>query len=157
MRVIFIMAIALSMMALAACATRPSTTAPQEGEAPIPEQAILPEPNTSPAVVSLVKRARVAARDGDLQRAESLLERSVRIEPRNATLWNYLARLRLEQGRLNEAQGLAAKSNALAGDNHRLAADNWRIIAHARYQNGDVAGAKQAQARANQLFQTDEP
>ena len=31
--------------------------------------------------------------------------------------------------------------------------DNWRIIAHARYQKGDKAGAQAGQLRAEQLLE----
>lgn len=119
-------------------------------------EVLLPEAKTSPAVMDLLTRAREAAAQGDMARAESLLERSVRIEPGNATLWNYLAKLRLQQGRMQEAQGLAAKSTALAAGNARLVADNWRIIAHARYQSGDLAGARKAEARAKEILATSE-
>jgi hypothetical protein len=76
----------------------------------------------------------------------------VRIEPRNPALWNYLAKLRLHQGRLQEAMNLASKSNALAGANNKLKAANWRIIAHARFQSGNIPGAKQAETKADALL-----
>lgn len=116
-----------------------------------PEQTVLPDRNTSDAVLSLLNKARAATRSGDYQRAEVLLERTVRIEPKNASLWHYLAKLRLAQKRFAEAVGLAQKSNNLARSNNKLKADNWRIIAHARYQTGDIAGAEQAQSRAHKL------
>lgn len=116
-----------------------------------PDKTVLPPATTSPAVVNLLNQAREATRAGDLQRAEVLLERTVRIEPRNAALWHYLAKLRLHQARLQDAIGLAAKSNSLAGGDSKLKADNWRIIAHARQQTGDVRGARDAQARADSL------
>jgi tetratricopeptide (TPR) repeat protein len=113
-----------------------------------PKQIVAPDKNTSSAVISLLEKARDATKQGDYQRAEIFLERTVRIEPRNATLWNYLAKLRLHQTRYNEAIGLAQKSNNLAHTNHHLKADNWRILAHAKYQLGDIAGAQAAEARA---------
>ncbi|MBI1421988.1 MAG: tetratricopeptide repeat protein [Gammaproteobacteria bacterium] len=140
---------------LALCCLLPvacTTTRPPALELPgePADKLIYPAPQTSPAVVDLLNQARDATRQGELQRAEVLLERSVRIEPRNPTLWNYLAKLRLHQGRLQEAVGLAAKSNALAAaSDDKLKADNWRIIAHARYQSGDVNGAKEAQRKAD--------
>lgn len=131
-----------------------TTTRPPALEIPgePPDKIIYPAPETSPAVVDLLNQARAATKQGQLQRAEVLLERSVRIEPRNPTLWNYLAKLRLHQGRMQEAMGLAAKSNALTANNNKLKADNWRIIAHARYQSGDVYGAKEAQQKADDLL-----
>ena len=101
--------------------------------------------------MSLLGKAREATLAGDYQRAEVLLERTVRIEPRNASLWNYLAKLRLQQGRYQEAIGLATKSNNLAKENKTLLADNWRIIAHAKYQLGDYPGAEKAQTKAAEI------
>lgn len=129
------------------CATRQSQTAIElPGEDP--GQTVLPDRKTSDAVLSLLDKARQATRAGDYQRAEVLLERTVRIEPKNATLWHYIAKLRLAQSRYRDATGLAQKSNNLARSNNKLIADNWRIIAHARYQSGDIAGAEQAQEKA---------
>lgn len=138
----------MGSLVLGACGTL--SPAPEDDEAPArsTEQMVLPDRQTSPAVMDLLERARQAAGGGDIQKAESLLERSVRIEPRNPALWNYMAKLRLEQGRHQEAEGLAAKSSALASGNPRLIADNWRIIAHARYRHGDLAGAREAELRA---------
>lgn len=126
----------------------PALEVPQEST----DKVIYPSSRTSPAVVDLLNKARAATQHGQLQRAEVLLERTVRIEPRNPSLWNYLAKLRLHQGRFQEATNLAAKSNTLAAGNNKLKADNWRIIAHARYQQGDIAGAKQAQHKADSLW-----
>jgi len=116
-----------------------------------PQQTVAPDKNTSSAVISLLEKARDATKQGDYQRAEVLLERTVRIEPRNASLWHYLAKLRLHQTRYNEAIGLAQKSNNLVRSNDHLKADNWRIIAHAKYQMGDVSGAQAAQTKASTL------
>ena len=135
---------------LASCSVSkppPSITVPGED----PDKTIVPERTTSPAVINLLSQAREATRQGDYDRAEVLLERTVRIEPRNAVLWNYLAKLRLHQGRYTDAIGLAAKSSDLSAGNDRLRAENWRIIAHARYQSGDVPGAMQAQQKADAL------
>jgi len=117
-----------------------------------PQKTIPPQRGTSSAVIGLLENAREATQAGDYQRAEVLLERTVRIEPRNATLWHYLAKLRLHQGRYQEAIGLASKSNNLGKDNKHLMADNWRIIAHAKYQLGDHSGAEQAQSRVNSIL-----
>lgn len=135
---------------LAGCAaptTQPTVALPGED----PDKTVMPDRGTSNAVISLLEKARDATREGDYQRAEVLLERTVRIEPRNASLWHYLAKLRLHQTRYNEAIGLAQKSNNLAHTNNHLKADNWRIIAHARSQLGDMAGAQAAQSEANSL------
>ena len=140
----------VSAVVLLACA---STTKQASVQLPgeDPQQTVAPDKNTSSAVISLLEKARDATTQGDFQRAEVLLERTVRIEPRNATLWHYLAKLRLHQTRFNDAIGLAQKSNNLARENDHLKADNWRIIAHSKYQLGDAAGAQAAQANAKKF------
>lgn len=115
------------------------------------KQKVRPQQGTSKAVLALLGQAREAALQGELTRSESFLERALRIEPRNAVLWHYMAKLRLHQGRLKQAAGLAAKSNTLDSSNKTLQADNWRIIAHARHQAGDIEGAKQAQSKVDEL------
>ena len=106
------------------------------------------ESGTSRAVLSLLAEARKRVDAQDLEGAGAYLERALRIEPRNAVIWHYLARLRLNQGREAEAASLAAKSNTLAGDNRKLRADNWRLIAFVRRSQGDEAGAQRAEAQA---------
>lgn len=101
-----------------------------------------------PAVVAMVRAAEGERRAGRLEQAAALLERALRIEPRNALLWHRLARIRLAQGAPRQAAGLAAKSNALAGRDRRLKAANWRLIGRARTRLGDTAGAAAAFARA---------
>lgn len=115
-------------------------------------QKVRPQSDTSKAVLALLANAREAALKGELARSESFLERALRIEPRNAVLWHYMAKLRLNQGRLKQAAGLAAKSNSLDSSNKILQADNWRIIAHARHQSGDIQGSKQAQRKVDELM-----
>ena len=140
------------MLMLGACSTAPQKEAGFEvGEGAEAGEQILPGSSTSKTVLALLDNARQAAKDGQLHTAESQLERALRIEPRNAVLWHYMAKLRLHQGRLAEAAGLAARSNSMAGKNHQLQADNWRIIAHARHQQGDLVGAQQAQDKVEQL------
>ncbi len=139
----------LALFVLVSCATTQRSGVELPGEDP--EKTVLPDKNTSSAVISLIEKARMATQQGDYQRAEVLLERTVHIEPKNASLWHYLAKLRLHQSRYQEAIGLAQKSSYLAGSNNKLKADNWRIIAHSRQQIGDQAGARQAQDKARRI------
>jgi len=142
----------LLLVLLSGCAT-----APKEPEGFVIEPSdttqprVLPDRGTSKAALRLLAQARQAAQDGELDVAEARLERALRIEPRNAVLWHYMAKLRLYQGRYGQAGGLAAKSNSLSRDDKVLQADNWRIIAHARYRAGDRAGAERARQKAAAL------
>ncbi|NIW86315.1 MAG: tetratricopeptide repeat protein [Gammaproteobacteria bacterium] len=105
----------------------------------------------SGAVLALRQDAERQSSVGRLDRAAALLERALRIEPRNAGLWHRLARVRLQQERLHLAESLALKSNSLAGGDPALQGQNWRLIARARRAAGDVEGAGRAERRAGEL------
>jgi Tfp pilus assembly protein PilF len=115
---------------------------------PAPEPALAPAPAPAPiqsaAVASLMDGARADVAAGRLANAAASLERALRIEPRNARLWQELARVRLKQGEYAQAESVAARSNSWAGSNNRLRAENWRLIAQAREARGDAAGARAA-------------
>ena len=149
--------VGLPLLFLVACSVAPPQPDDQQGFdlEPVAEDQpqIRPSPETSKAALALLAKARQAANEGQLSVAEAQLERALRIEPQNAVLWHYMAKLRLHQGQISQAAGLAAKSNSLDQGDPQLQADNWRIIAHARYQKGDKAGAQDAQRRAEQLLE----
>lgn len=135
----------LAAVALSACATLPSP------EKPKTEMPVVTSNNG--AVVALAQTARQDMSAGRLGAAAANIERALRIEPRNPTLWHELARVNLHQGRAAQAAQLARKSNTFAADNTALQAANWRLIGQARTQDGDQAGAEAAFARATQLDQ----
>ena len=116
-----------------------------------PPQVALAAPVHSKAVQALLKRSEQQQQQGDLAGAVTTIERALRLESRNAHLWNRLAHLRYEQGRRNLAADLAAKSNALAGRDLGLKRDNWLLIANARRSVGDDSGARDAERKARML------
>lgn len=87
-------------------------------------------------VIALLNQARDQQRNGKPERAAAVLERALRIDPRNAQLWSELAQIRLQQGKLDQAESLAAKSNALVKDDDELKQRNANIIKQARYLRG---------------------
>ncbi|MGB0514256.1 MAG: tetratricopeptide repeat protein [Wenzhouxiangellaceae bacterium] len=64
----------------------------------------------NPAVAALDRQARQAERDGDPGRAEQLLERALRIDPRDPEILQLMAEIQLAQGRLEQAGGFAAQA-----------------------------------------------
>jgi len=118
-----------------------------EPSAPVMTQ----EPVHSKAVISLLQQAQAHESSGDYPRAVGAIERALRIEPRNAHLWNRLAHLRLAQKMPGLAKDMAAKSTALAGADMALKRDNWLLIAQAHRAAGDSAGARIAERNANEL------
>ena len=118
---------------------------------PLPEQPEVAAQEVNPAVVALLNTAQRQEQVGDHERAAASLERALDIEPENPWLWHRLAQVRLQQGRLDQAASLAAKSNTLAVADPRLSAENWNLIAAVRQQQGDLAGSREANERAQML------
>lgn len=153
------------MVLLSSCAGRsdrrqpptPVVTMPPAAPAPEtskPSQAPPPPSDSAPqqpAVVALLNEAARHDAQGQPDQAAASLERALRIQPRDATLWHRLAKIRFEQGQLQQAQTLAARSNALAGNNHRLKAANWHLIADVKTKLGDPDGAAKARQNAKQF------
>jgi tetratricopeptide (TPR) repeat protein len=107
-------------------------------------------PTEPPAVLALLQEADASSASGRLDNAAATLERAIRIQPRNALLWQKLAEVRLQQHQPGLAEDLAKKSNIYAKDNKALLGKNWSIIAHARREKGDVQGSSEAEAKARQ-------
>lgn len=114
---------------------------------PAPEPQPAPETQSNQAVVALLDNAANHVVNNELDNAASALERALRIEPRNATIWHDLGQVRLHQRNYDQAEAMFEKSNSLAGD-RALQARNWRMISATRRASGDAAGADAAEARA---------
>jgi predicted Zn-dependent protease len=159
---------------LSACSTAPSRPLPPVIDGKTGERVPEPPPGPAPgvpyempdkpvavpvppvtsaggAVVALLDQADSYHRSGDSNNEAAVVERALRIDPNNASLWNRLAAIRLDQGRPQQAEQLALKSNALAGTDRALQARNWRLVARARWSQNDGAGARAAEKRAADL------
>ena len=120
---------------------------------------VRPGPKTGKAVLALLSKARQASKKGALSSAESHLERALRIEPQNPTLWLYMAKLRLYAEKPKEAINLAKKALTLSSNmtitrhlsRSALQADCWRVVAHAYQKLGKHQKAQKAQDKANSL------
>jgi tetratricopeptide (TPR) repeat protein len=132
-------ALALVLTALAGVAAHPATALEREDD----ERRTLRAANSrgqNPAVLALLEAAERELGAGQPEQASALLERALRIEPRNPTVWHYLGLASLELGNTAQADAMAAKSRSLvAGDRGlrdwasrtliepaRSAIDTWR-------------------------------
>ena len=104
----------------------------------------------SPVVRSLLSQAQGQRRLGRWDGAAILLERALRIEPRNAVIWSRLANIRFEQQSWNKAIQLAAKSNTLAVSNLDLKRRNWILMANSYEKLGDKVSSSLILAKLNQ-------
>lgn len=125
--------------------------------APPADQAPTGEPVTartelagSPAL-SLLERADQARASGDTAAAGRYLERALTMAPDSSWLYRSLAQLRLQEGDAHAAEGLALRALRLAPGNRAYQADLWDLVATARTNQGNAAGAKQAREQARAL------
>jgi len=102
-------------------------------------------------VISLVKTARAALREGRTDQAGSSLERALRIEPRNPWVWQALSALHIVTQQAEQAESEAKKSMSLGKRNPYLDVENWRLIAEAKKLRGDKAGAEAALRKREDL------
>lgn len=105
---------------------------------------------SGPAVTSLHQQAMRNADNGDHASAIALLERALRIEPRNAFVWTGLAEQHQAAGNHAQAENTASRANGFARSNPYLETRNWRVIAAARRDSGNSSGAELARERSEQ-------
>jgi predicted Zn-dependent protease len=103
----------------------------------------------SPAVGALASSANINSHAGNIDAATTAIERAIRIEPRNATLYYKLALLRLRQSKPRLAEDLAKKAALLASNDATMKKHSWLLIARAREVQGDINGGKEARAKAD--------
>lgn len=95
-------------------------------------------------------------RNKAFEQAAASLERALRINPRQPTLWHNLAGVRLTQGDWIRAANLATNSNTHAGNDpqyYQLRIRNWMLITLACEGMGDMTCAREARNRAQTLAQ----
>lgn len=132
----------------------PEPLIPQTGAADaLPQYPRSAEDISGAAVTSLMRQARSALSTGQPDQAAAVLERALRIEPRNYFVWSMLGQTYLAQSNFAQADSVARKSNALARGNVYAEVVNWRTIATAREGMGDGTGAQAANARVLELEQ----
>ncbi len=106
---------------------------------------------SSAAVSALLKDAHEHYTEERHEQAAALLERALRIEPRNPVLWHNLAGVRLQQEDFARALSLAAKSNSFAVDNRMLRIRNWVVITLACEGLKNEECAREARKRSHLL------
>jgi len=135
----------IGLAVIGGCATAPPVSHPTVLSA----AAASGEEHANTAVVALLDDAEIREQAGAYEQSAAVLERALRLEPRNAMLWHRLARVRLKQGQWQNAVDLAAKSNSLAGGDGELQNWNWAVIAEAKLRLGDDEGAAAASAHVS--------
>ena len=111
--------------------TTTTTTTTQPREPPTPRTETKPTvqaPKQSRAAANFSRQAAEKSRQGNYDLAASIIERGLRIAPKDAMLWSELAEIRLRQQQYQQARSLATKSNSLAGTKGAVVEKNRWII-----------------------------
>lgn len=106
----------------------PSIASPHPAQ---PEPAISYAPRLG-AGSTLYTSAQDAMARGNDQQAEMLMERALKIEPRNAHYWYTMARVKFRQHQYSQTVHLCSKSKSLAGGERHLLQLNDELSARAR-------------------------
>lgn len=104
--------------------------ADEAGELPAPEATVMqPATPLNPAVQTLLASARQAQDAGEWERAQSALERAVKLSPDDPALWTELAYTHLRRGESDQAQEFADRAQSLAAATGSQDPAIWQLVA----------------------------
>lgn len=111
-------------------------------------------PLQNPAVKELLADAETAESMGDFGQAATLLERALRIQPRDPEILQSLAEVNLQISDYEQALNFAARSYDLGPRVGEICSRNWHTISVSREQLGDSNGSREAATKAKQCMST---
>ncbi len=111
-------------------------------------------PLQNSAVKELLADAGSAEDSGDYSQAAVLLERALRIEPRDPQILQQMAEVQMQKRDYNQALNFAVRSYDIGPRVGEICNRNWRTISVAREHLGDAKGSVQAEQRASTCMNT---
>jgi tetratricopeptide (TPR) repeat protein len=105
-------------------------------------------PLQNPAVKELLADAGTAESNGDYGQAASLLERALRIQPRDPEILQTLAEVQMQIKDYGQALSFATRSYDLGPRVGEICSRNWHTISVCREHLGDHDGSVEAAAKA---------
>jgi len=111
-------------------------------------------PLQNPAVKELIADASAAEDTGDYKQAAVLLERALRIQPRDPQLLQNMAEVQLRMKDYEQALNFAVRSYDSGPRVGEICSRNWRTIGVAREHLGDHSGSQLAEQRASECMNT---
>ena len=158
-RVVF--CLLMSLVLLSACTGwSPDQPDPVEVETKVREPAredaagVQVYPLKNPAVQELMDEASAAEAKADYSQASLLLERALRIQPRDPELLQHMAEVQLQIRDYEQALNFAVRSYDLGPRVGEICSRNWRTISVSREHLGDHPGAVEAEERARTCMVT---
>ena len=98
-----------------------------------------------------VAEAKAALADNNGLSAINLLERAIRMQPRDSELWVALAQAHLANNNIGAATQHARKAIALAGNEPALQRNAWLALADIREAEGMTTEARSIRRRYNRI------
>lgn len=114
-------------------------------------------PLQNPAVKELLADAGAAESAGDYGQAAVLLERALRIQPRDPEILQNMAEVQLHVKDYEQALNFAVRSYDSGPRVGEICSRNWRTISVARERLGDSSGSNEAERRAAECMNTRPP
>jgi cytochrome c-type biogenesis protein CcmH/NrfG len=153
--------VALPALLLSACAGyTPAPVSDREVETRVREPAskesegVQVFPLQNPAVKELLADAGNAETAGDYNQAAVLLERALRIQPRDPEILQQMAEVQLRKQDYEQALNFAVRSYDIGPRVGEICNRNWRTISVAREHLGDRNGSVLAEQRATTCMNT---
>ena len=131
-------------LAVSGCALGPVSGTPSSGGVTERAQPTAAS-SASPAAV-LLAQSQAARADGDYGRATTAIERAVRLEPNDPTLWLEYGRLQLALGNFEQALAQGRRAANLAGGDSAIGSEASRLIADANRERARAAAAAAREA-----------
>ncbi len=111
-------------------------------------------PLQNPAVKELLAEAGTAESEGDFGQAASLLERALRIQPRDPEILQSIAEVQLQVKDYEQALSFATRSYDLGPRVGEICSRNWHTISVSRERLGDNDGSEAAAVKAKECMNT---
>jgi tetratricopeptide (TPR) repeat protein len=111
-------------------------------------------PLQNPAVKELLVKASDSESSGDYDQAAILLERALRIHPKDPEILQQMAEIQLHKRDYEQALTFAVRSYDVGPRVGEICSRNWRTISVAREHLNDSNGASDAEARATRCMNT---
>lgn len=156
------LAVSLSLLVGACASTAPWTPEPAENEvdsrvrepAKQDSEGVQVFPLQNAAVKELMADAGTAESMGDYGQAATLLERALRIQPRDPEILQSLAEVQLQIRDYGQALSFATRSYDLGPRVGEICSRNWHTISVSREHLGDHSGSTEAAAKARACMNT---
>ncbi len=111
-------------------------------------------PLQNPAVKELLADAGTAESAGDYGQAATLLERALRIQPRDPEILQSLAEVQLQMKDYEQALNFATRSYDIGPRVGEICSRNWRTISVSREHLGDHSESVKAEQKARACMNT---